>query len=495
LKAVERANPGVLEQFSNYVSRHLGLHFPPERWDDLQRGIKSACADLGFESSGHCMEKLLAFPLSREQSEILASHLTIGETYFFREKQCFDALEQRVLPELIHARRGAEQHLRLWSAGCSTGEEPYSLAMLLHGLFPDLREWKITILATDINPRSLNKAAAGVYSEWSFRGAPSRIKERYFRRQGNHYELLPHIRHMVTFSYLNLAADAYPSLLTSTNAMDVVLCRNVLMYFTPAVAAGVLERFHRALVPDGWLSVSPCDASNLPAGLFEQVRLPSVILHRKETNSVGIPGAQRERPPAATAPHRPPRKSRPLAQPASAARPRAEPRPAAPSRLQQARQCQAQGEYAQAVELARHHLTQHPRDVSAMELLARACANQGRLHEALEWCDLALGMEKLSLSAHLLRATILQELGHPDDAIASLKRVLYIDPNHALGHYALGNVFHHQGRYDEATNHFGHALELLGRGPADERLHEAEGMTAGRLREVIQMTLKSEVNA
>lgn len=488
----KQANFSALEQFSVFIARHLGLHFPRERWDDLQRGIASACADLGFESPDHCVDKLLARPLTREQLEILASHLTIGETYFFREKSSFDALEKQVLPELIRTRRGGDQHLRLWSAGCSTGEEAYSLAMLVHGLLPDLRQWNVTILATDINARSLAKAASGNYSDWSFRGTPASIRKQFFTVNGQRHELLPHLRHMVTFAYLNLAEDAYPSLLTNTNAMDIIFCRNVLMYFTPGLARNVLGRFHRALVPGGWLSISPCDAANLPPGLFESARLPGVILHKKEQSE--SPAAF-ERAPARQKPMRPvSRATVPLSQAPPPAR-RAVKVVSAPSALERAGEFHARGQYTAAVDLARRHLAEHPRDVNAMDLLARACANQGRLGEALEWCDHALSLEKLAAGRHLLRATILQEQGQADEAIAALKRVLYLDPGHPLAQYALGNVLHQQKRNGEAASHFGYALELLSRRPADEVLPEAEGMTAGRLREVIQMTLKSEVNA
>lgn len=153
---------------SEFIAQNTGLHFPPERRSDLQRGFTAAAAEFGFADSARCADWLLSTPLTRPQLHTLASHLTVGETYFFRDRKTFDALAQHILPELLRRRRGREQRLRLWSAACSTGEEPYSLAILLQQLLPDWRDWHITILATDINPRSLQKAAAGVYGEWSF---------------------------------------------------------------------------------------------------------------------------------------------------------------------------------------------------------------------------------------------------------------------------------------------------------------------------------------
>src|SRR5262245_38410480 len=129
--AVEQALPRI----SELIARTIGLHFPPERRADLQRGLESAAAELGFENGAACAKWLLSAPPTPVQLNTLANHLTIGETYFFRERKTFDALESHVLPELIRA-RSTERRLRIWSAACSTGEEPYSLAILLQQLLP-----------------------------------------------------------------------------------------------------------------------------------------------------------------------------------------------------------------------------------------------------------------------------------------------------------------------------------------------------------------------
>ena len=227
-------SPNLLAQLSQFVASRMGLNFPQERWDDLANGMASAAQGQGSRDAEAYVQWLLSSPLTRREIETLASHLTVGETYFFREKSSFDILEEQVLPELIRLHRGDAMRLRIWSAGCCTGEEPYSVAMLLDMMIPDLADWNVTILATDINPRFLEIASAGVYGEWSFRAIPPGIRERYFTPlPGGKMQLAQRIRRMVTFSFLNLAEDVYPSLVNNTNAMDVVLCRNVLMYFTP----------------------------------------------------------------------------------------------------------------------------------------------------------------------------------------------------------------------------------------------------------------------
>ncbi|MBI2224552.1 MAG: molybdopterin-dependent oxidoreductase, partial [Betaproteobacteria bacterium] len=168
----------LLSSLSEFLAAQMGLHFPRERWGDLERGIAAAASEFGMADVQSCINWLVSTSLTRNQVEILASHLTVGETYFFREQRSFEMLEEHVLPEILRVRGETGSRVRIWSAGCCTGEEPYSIAMLLDRLIPDAVKRNFTILATDINPRFLRKAAEGVYSDWSFRETPAWIRER-----------------------------------------------------------------------------------------------------------------------------------------------------------------------------------------------------------------------------------------------------------------------------------------------------------------------------
>ena len=238
---LNQVSAATWSQLSEYVAGNMGLHFPPERWEELKRGLAGAAQDSGFEDAAKYVDWTLSVPPSTEQIQVLASHLTIGETYFFRDQKTLDALAQTILPELIHSRRGRDQRLRIWSSACSSGEEPYTLAILLHQLLPDLQDWQVSITATDINPHFLRKATTGHYGEWSFRNAPAWLKQRYFKRTAEGlYAIIPEIRKLVTFAHLNLVEDNYPSPAAKTSAMDIIFCRNVLMYFTRSQADKVI---------------------------------------------------------------------------------------------------------------------------------------------------------------------------------------------------------------------------------------------------------------
>ncbi len=380
----------------------------------------------------------------------LASHLTIGETYFFRERKTLDVLATKVLPELIDRRRGRDQRLRLWSAACATGEEPYSLAMLVQQLLPDWRDWRITILATDINQRFLEKAVAATYGEWSFREAAPGFRERYFTRTPDgRYTVLPEIRNGVKFMQMNLVQDNFPSLETDTHAMDVILCRNVLIYFTPAQARSLVEKLYHSLADHGWLAVSPSECSQALFSSFATENFPEVILYRKL---------------------RPEGESRPALSLVTSAPP--EPPPVTKVSIP-------------TISVPPEHVVPPTALVRNPEAMARELANAGRLNEARRYSELWIAADKVNASAHYLHAVISQELGDGAAARKSLQRAIYLDPFMALAYFALGNLCRNEGNEVEATRQFGNALRVLGECTPEEILPESEGVTAGRLEEII----------
>ncbi len=250
----------ILEQLSYLVSARFGLYFPRERWPDLENGLAKAIKELGYENVEVGAQALLNSNIGRTEIEILAGHLTIGETYFYRDQDVFKAMEEEILPTLIARRANNGKYLRIWSAGCATGEEPYSIAIAISRVIPDLSQWNIRILATDINDTALRKAAEGIYGKWSFRGFPPEMQSRYFLPQPDgRFRVIPEIKRLVNFEYHNLAEDPYPALLNQTNAQDIIFCRNALMYFSRNKLGEVINRFCASLVGDGFLIVSPND--------------------------------------------------------------------------------------------------------------------------------------------------------------------------------------------------------------------------------------------
>lgn len=451
-----------LSQMSEFVASRMGLHFPRERWRDLEHHTNAAAKEFGFADAESFLQWLLSSTLTREQIETLASHLTIAETYFWREPQVFEALRDQILPELIRSREKGDKRLRIWSAGCATGEEPYSIAIVLRQILPALEDWHITLLATDINPRILRRAAAGVYGAWSFRNAPPGFKERYFsRKDDGKFEIRPEIRRMVAFGYLNLAEDIYPSPMNNTNTMDLIFCRNVLMYFGPERARQVGQNLYHSLVPGGWLMVSATELSQQLFPQFASVQFSGAIVYRKNS--------EKNRPPAVFPLEALPPQRNPVQQPPSQPRPRERTRPP-----------------TEAMETVREAAS--PPDAA---LAVRSLANQGKLGEALAACESAISADKLNPGLYYLCATILQEQNRESEAFAALKRTLYLDPDFVLAHFALGNLARRQGNTAASKKHFKNALALLSAYDPQDNLPEAEGLTASRLKEIIRATLQT----
>ena len=480
-------------QLSELIARTMGLHFPRECWDDLQRGLAGAAQEFGFDDdAAACVGWLLSAPPTQAQLQVLAGHLTIGETYFFRDPQTLEALARDILPKLIRARRGVDQRLRIWSAACCSGEEPYSLAILLHEALPDLRDWQVTITATDINARALHKAAAGIYGEWSFRDAPAGLKERYFKRTADdRYAIVPWIRKLVNFAYLNLVEDAYPSLATGTNAMDLIFCRNVLMYFTPPQVGKVIGNLRRTLVDGGWLAVSPSEASQALFPQFVTANFPGAILYQKSdvTPRMGrrwTPAPLSEAVEYAAPPIEAPV---PWTPPITAASPTEPPTPDAVAEL-----LYRQGRYAEAAETLVASFARQAPGPPAFSLLTRAFANLGRLADALAWCNRWIAADKLNPAGHYLRAVVLLEQGDPGQARASLQRALYLQPDFVLAHFALGNLARSRGKSGEADKHFANALHVRRGHPPDDFLPESDGMNARRLTETIASLMEVEAS-
>ncbi len=496
----------LLGRISDYIAQRTGLYFPEARWHDLERGLGYAARDFGFEDAEAWARWLLLSPLTKRQIEALARRLTVGETYFFRDGKGFDLLEGKILPELIQKRREAGKYLRIWSAGCASGEEPYSIAILLRRMIPDIGDWNITILATDINTSFLEKAEKGIYGEWSFRDVPSWVRQGYFRKTGKgRFELLPEVRKGVSFFYHNLAEDAYPSLANNTNAMDLILCRNVLMYFNDENQREVVKKFHRCLVNGGWLMVGPAEMSSTQSSSFSTAQFSGAAFYRKDsvlceipadesktdlrlwTTEAGAPrfDEQNELPPLArlngdlSSPH-----------PVVPSSPKAE-----ADLHAEALKLYERGCYSDAEKKVSTLLAADSKNAAALALLSHICANQGRLGEARDLCERAIAADRLNAAYQYLLAAVLIEMGQEDESKTCLNRALYLDQNFALAHFALGNLSRRRGMKKEGERHFENALAILRTYPPDTIVPESEGITAERMIEIISTALPEKTSS
>ena len=475
---------------SEFIADNLALHYPKDRWSNLERNISAAAREFGYTDVEKFVRRIISSPLTREHVEILTTHLTISETYFWREPAAFEALEQSLLPELMRSHQD-EKRLRIWSAGCSTGEEPYSIAVALHRVIPQLEDWNITILATDISPTILRRAAAGRYEQRSFRNSPAWLQERYFSPgEKNTFEIIPEIRNMVKFEYLNLADDVYPSSLNDTNAMDIIFCRNVLMYFTEKRCTQVVRGLFNSLVQSGYFVVSASELSLQSLSEFTARNYPEMVLYQK------TPKDQKAHQQISfkTAVHTPMVSPWPLSpvntieesEPQlrkieNAILPDVEIPLQIQSTYDKALESYARGNYSDVI----GRLENDGQSSEERILLIRAYTNQGRLDKALQACEKAIVADKLNPGLHYLYATILQENNQLDIAITSLQRAIFINANFVLSYYSLGKIYQRLGNIQSANKCTENILTILNTCGQDDILNESDGLTAGRFREII----------
>ena len=398
----------------------------------------------------------------RLRGESLAGHawtalirsMTVGETYFFRNKPHFDLLRERVLPALIEQRH-REEHpwLRIWSAGCATGEEAYSLAILVRELIPDPERWAIFILGTDLNSESLRRARTGSYGLWSFRDTDPVLMSRYSMPHGDRLVVTDEIRTMVTFSMLNLVdADTYGSV---ASAMDLILCRNVTMYFGHQTARVVAERLLSALTPGGWLLVGPSEPDAQVFAGFDAVNAYETTAYRRP--QILVESAETE-----------------AAQPASAGT-----RPAVLS---------AEESFGAPVSGTSRSLS--PTTPEQCLRAARTAGDAGRYAKGRDWCCQAIDLDPTAADAYQLLGMIYAGQHETELAVKAFRKAIYLDRDFALAHYGLSNELRLLGDETGAERSVETARRLLRLLPTKGRLRGGQGITAGELRRIIEPDLE-----
>lgn len=260
---------GEVDRFRDAVLRWFGLDF-----DDSKRNFLLEVLDRRIHAQGRGVDAYLAALEApegpRDELRTLAQELTVTETSFFRNADQIRALNEVALPDRMAARADTRQ-LSILSAACSSGEEAYTLAACV-GDAPGIADWNVSVRAVDINTAMLGKAAAARYSPWSLRATPPSLKRRLFRPEGRDFVLDESIRKMVRFEERNLTVD--DESFWAPGRFDIVFCRNVIMYFTPEIARGVLARIAHSLAPGGYLFL----------GHAESLRGMSTAFHLRHTH-------------------------------------------------------------------------------------------------------------------------------------------------------------------------------------------------------------------
>lgn len=283
-----RLSAADIDYLRSVVEHHSGNKIDPSRDYLFESRLQRVLRARDFSSFAELLAALRSGH-SASLAHAVAQAMLINETSFFRESPAFDLLRTGLLPGLIAARRPARR-LRLWSAACSSGQEAWSLAMLLREDFPQLGPWNIDILGTDLSSEMIERATAARYSDSEVaRGLPRRLLHRHFVRRGDEWELSPEIRRLCRFQQRNLCATpVWPE------TFDVILLRNVLLYFPQEARRGILLTMHRALAPDGALLMGLSENLAMETH-WQTVLTPTAMWYRplplRHTRPLGSAGA------------------------------------------------------------------------------------------------------------------------------------------------------------------------------------------------------------
>ncbi len=263
---------------ASFIYDHAGLYFDEASKFLLESRLQNRLKDHHFDSFLKYYHYLLYHQDRTSELNTMIDIVTTNETYFYREKNQLDAFAEEILPELAQ-RNAGKKRLRIWSAGCSTGEEPYTLAILCSesGLFDGA--WEVDIIGTDISQRVLRTARKSVFSQSSFRATEENALQRYFSRtEDGKYALDESIRNMVHFGHLNLMDEKMMGLIREC---DIIMCRNVIIYFDKNAKARVVNSFFRKLVPGGFLLMGHSESLMNITTVFKLKHLTKVMVYQK----------------------------------------------------------------------------------------------------------------------------------------------------------------------------------------------------------------------
>jgi chemotaxis protein methyltransferase CheR len=429
-----------------YLIEASGMNYYADKDEDLAARMQRRLSVVGLDDCASYLGLLRDPVKGRAELDELIAEVTIGETYFFRHSEHFDALRDIVLPDVM-ARNQDKRSLRIWCAGCADGPEAYSLAILLwREMGYKLADWTVSILATDINRYSLARAREGKFGEWAFRATTDELRRECFVQEGALWRIAPRHKQWISFDYYNLIVDPVGAPVTRLLPLDLIVCRNVMIYFDADVSSQMIQRFHGCMGEGGWLLVGPTEPNMKSFRAFTTVNAPGVTLFQKSAPVIS-PREMPAPPPPVSLP--PPRRINCRQKPPSAIEP---PPP--------------------TLDEARHH------------------ADRGDWASAVEICERLLKKDSLDWRTQFYHALVLDHMGRREEAEAGLRKAVYLERQSALPHYYLGLLLQSKGNARQAARFFANAIELLEARTDSESFAEADGITVAEMKKLAKMHLQ-----
>lgn len=280
--------------FRDFIHEKSGIYFAENKKYLVENRLSKRMATLGLKSFSDYFYQV-KYDTSLKEFNMLMNLVTTNETSFYRNPPQLACFQLEVLPLIIEQKKREGKRLRIWSAGCSTGEEPYTLGMILLEVLGEHNDWNIEIIANDISENVLYAARTASYGEMSLRTTPPHIISKYFSRDGDKYTVTDNVKRLVKFSHLNLADRRKMALMTD---MDFVFCRNVMIYFSDDIKRQIVKGFYGSLRPGGYLYIGHAESLHGISKAFKLVYFKNGLVYFKEAGAV----AESEAPESTVAP-------------------------------------------------------------------------------------------------------------------------------------------------------------------------------------------------
>ena len=484
---IKQINTQLLDEFILFIQKRLGIVVKRDH-QELNKIIHYVC------EHHHIAPKDYLEILNHSSDDSpdlidLISAITIGETYFFRDKNQMDVLQKIVLPRLIEQKREYnEKMLRIWSAGSSSGEELYTIIIMLNELLPDIQEWKCDFLGTDINTELLRKAITGRYTDWSMRGMPKEYLDKYFTFDGRYYYLNDNVKLNATFEYINLNSESYPSLLNGTAAQDLILCRNVLIYFDVNHVKDILERLASCLKDAGYLMIGASDPGILSGAALSVSSLnpslytcPVIGVHKNDKNRGEITVSRKIESISSNKKNEINDKAQ---QPIVHQVDRSINLKPVISDLKM------KSKWDDIVSLLDKESIAQPLSPNLLTEKATALANLGKIEDALAICQKSLTADPMNAETYYIYAIALTEHKDMEEAERAYRKALFLSPDFLVCRYQFGIFMMRQNKREEGMRLLNNVLKNARLAKASEKIPYASDMQYGQLVMILEQEMQ-----
>ncbi|MHB9004117.1 MAG: CheR family methyltransferase [Coriobacteriia bacterium] len=459
--------PEEFARFRDYIHQHSGIYLEDQKLDSLRISLITRATRFSLPSLAEYHDLL-----ANDENEFkeLMNLVTINETSFFRFPQQFEAMRTTVIPQILESKPSISRNFRVWSAGCSTGEEPYTIAMTLLDSGIEGLGYRMEVLGTDVSTNALNRAQEGVYPARALLSIPNSVSSRFFEPTARGHRVVDQVRKLITFQYQNLIKEPYPAALMGN--WDIIFCRNVTIYFKLESTRRVVDNFYRSINPGGYLFIGHSETLTSISDKFEPMEIGGVFLYRKpvERHVFNFDTIQTDRAP---------KKRRTTIERIADLRPRerAARREVAPAivqaaatdasaediapLLEEARTASQEGRNETVLELVSRIQALDPNNAQAFLLSAHVLADEGKFAPALEQCHKALAVDPLLAAVRFVLGMIYLRQGDSALAMSEFKRTVYIDPGFALAYLNMANLHRARGSNDDALREYENTLRTM----------------------------------